>query len=46
MNAYKNKKTGIIILVDSELTGDWELVSAKTSKKSSKKSSEDKEVEE
>lgn len=26
MNTYKNKETGAIILTDSELSGDWELV--------------------
>lgn len=46
MNTYKNKKTGAVILVDSELSGDWELVSTKTPKKTSKKSTESKEDEE
>lgn len=46
MNTYQNKKTGVIVLTDSELGGDWELVTTKTPKKTSKKVSEDKEVEE
>lgn len=46
MNTYKNKKTGVIILVDSELSGDWELVSTKIPKKASKKATESKEDEE
>lgn len=46
MNTYKNKDTGAIILTDSELGGVWELISAKTSKKTSKKPIETKKDEE
>lgn len=46
MKTYQNKKTGVIILSDSELGGDWELVVTKTPKKTSKKVNEEKEVEE
>ena len=26
MNTYKNKETGVVIVTESELSGDWELV--------------------
>lgn len=35
MNTYENKETGVVIVTESELSGDWELVkeSTKTTKK-------------
>lgn len=46
MNTYQNKRTGVIIITDSELKGDWELIDTKTPKKTTKKITEDKETEE
>lgn len=28
-NIYKDKKTGVVMLAESELSGDWELVEVK-----------------
>ena len=31
MNTYKNTKTGVVVIVDSEVSGDWELVKSEQS---------------
>ena len=36
MAIYKDKKTGAIIVCDSELSGDWELVKKTTKKEEAK----------
>lgn len=32
MKQYKNKKTGVIVSVNSEIGGDWELIKAPAAK--------------
>lgn len=42
MNKYKSKKTGVVIMSESELGGDWEVISenSEAKKKASKKDKE------
>lgn len=42
MKTYRNTKTGVVIYVESEITGDWELIPSPVSSEEKAKTEEDK----
>ena len=40
MKQYRNTKTGVVIIVDSEIAGDWELIPSPVSSEEKAKTEE------